>query len=74
LHPALLRANAGQLTGCVSGYRMPVEPSGACQDAKRPSGYDVGMQRLLISIAVTLLLVVSIAVGVAVARWPHLWR
>ncbi len=38
------------------------------------SGYDVTMQRLLISIAVTLLLVVSIAVGVAVARWPHLWR
>ncbi len=53
---------------------MPVGPSGACQDAGPLSGYDVTMQRLLISIAVTLLLVVSIAVGVAVARWPHLWR
>jgi hypothetical protein len=53
---------------------MPGGPSGACQDAGRLSGYDVRMQRLLISIAVTLLLVVSIVLGVAVARWPHLWR
>jgi len=33
------------------------------------------MRRLLIGLTVTLLVVVSIAVGVAVARWqhPHLW-
>jgi hypothetical protein len=34
------------------------------------------MRRLLIGLTVTLLLVVSICVGVAVARWPqhpHLW-
>jgi hypothetical protein len=49
-------------------------PSTACQDPECVSGYDVRVQRLLISIAVTLLVVVSIAVGVAVARWPHLWR
>jgi hypothetical protein len=65
LHLALFPAKARQLTGCVAT---------ACQDPESLSGYDVRMQRLLISIAVTLLLVVSIAVGVAVARWPHLWR
>jgi hypothetical protein len=34
------------------------------------------MRRLLIGLTVTLLVVVSIGVGVAVARWPysHLWR
>jgi hypothetical protein len=34
------------------------------------------MRRVLIGLMVTLLLVVSIGVGVAVARWPcpHLWR
>jgi hypothetical protein len=32
-----------------------------------------GMRRLLIGFALTLLLAVSIGVGVAVARWPHLW-
>jgi hypothetical protein len=34
------------------------------------------MRRVLIGLAVTLLLVVSIGVGVVVARWPssHLWR
>jgi hypothetical protein len=33
------------------------------------------MRRLLIGLALTLLLVVSIGVGVTVARWPqpHLW-
>jgi hypothetical protein len=34
------------------------------------------MRRLLIGLTVTLLVVVSIGVGVAVARWPqhaHLW-
>jgi hypothetical protein len=31
------------------------------------------MRRLLIGLTVTLLLVASIGVGVAVARWPHLW-
>ena len=39
-------------------------------------GYDVVMRRLLIGLTVTLLVVVSIGVGVAVARWPqhaHLW-
>jgi hypothetical protein len=40
------------------------------------SGYDAAMRRVLIGLTVTLLLVVSIGVGVAVARWPcpHLWR
>jgi hypothetical protein len=34
------------------------------------------MRRLLIGLTVTLLTVVSITVGVAIARWPHphLWR
>jgi hypothetical protein len=34
------------------------------------------MRRLLIGLTVTLLVVVSIGVGVVVARWPHahLWR
>jgi hypothetical protein len=33
------------------------------------------MRRLLIGLTVTLLLIVSIGVGVTVARWPHhLWR
>ena len=34
------------------------------------------MRRLLIGLTVTLLVVVSIGVGVAIARWPlaHLWR
>jgi hypothetical protein len=36
------------------------------------SGYDVTMRRLLIGLTVTLLMVVSIGVGMAVARWP-LW-
>jgi len=33
------------------------------------------MRRLLIGLTVTLLVVVSIGVGVAIARWPHtrLW-
>jgi hypothetical protein len=33
------------------------------------------MRRLLIGLTVTVLLVVSIGVGVAIARWPqaHLW-
>jgi hypothetical protein len=31
------------------------------------------MRRLLIGLTLTLLLVVSIGVGVVVARWPHLW-
>ena len=38
--------------------------------------YDVAMRRLLIGLTLTLLLVVSICVGVAVALWPqhsHLW-
>jgi hypothetical protein len=40
------------------------------------SGYDAAMRRVLIGLTVALLLVVSIGVGVAVARWPcpHLWR
>jgi hypothetical protein len=40
------------------------------------SGYDAAMRRVLIGLTVTVLLVVSIGVGVAVARWPcpHLWR
>jgi hypothetical protein len=38
--------------------------------------YDAAMRRVLIGLTVTLLLVVSIGVGVVVARWPssHLWR
>jgi len=34
------------------------------------------MRRVLIGLTVTLLLVVSIGLGVAVARWPchHFWR
>jgi len=34
------------------------------------------MRRLLIGLTVTLLVIVSIGVGVTVARWPHayLWR
>jgi hypothetical protein len=41
----------------------------------RGSGYDEAMRRLLIGLTVTLLVVVSIGVGVAIARWPqpHLW-
>ena len=35
-------------------------------------GYHVGMRRLLIGLTLALLLVVSIAVGVTVARWPTL--
>jgi hypothetical protein len=31
------------------------------------------MRRLLIGLTVTLLLVLSIGVGVVVARWPSLW-
>jgi len=31
------------------------------------------MRRVLIGLTVTLLVVVSIGVGVAIARWPHLW-
>jgi hypothetical protein len=31
------------------------------------------MQRFLIGLTVTLLLIVSIAIGIAVARWPE-WR
>jgi hypothetical protein len=40
------------------------------------SGYDPAMRRVLIGLTVTLLLVVSIGLGVAVARWPcrHFWR
>src|ERR1700733_3263651 len=43
--------------------------------ARRLSGYHRAMRRLLIGLALTLLLVVSIGVGVTVARWPqpHLW-
>jgi hypothetical protein len=36
-------------------------------------GYYVAMRRLLIGLTLTLLLVVSIGVGVVVARWPQLW-
>jgi hypothetical protein len=34
------------------------------------------MRRMLIGLTVTLLVIVSISVGVAIARWPHahLWR
>ena len=35
-------------------------------------GYHVAMRRLLIGLTLALLLVVSIAVGVTVARWPTL--
>ena len=35
--------------------------------------YYVAMRRLLIGLTLTLLLVVSIGVGVVVARWPYLW-
>lgn len=31
------------------------------------------MQRFLIGLALTLLLIISIAIGIAVARWPQ-WR
>ena len=34
-------------------------------------GYDVAMRRLLIGLTVILLLVISVGVGVAVARWPQ---
>jgi hypothetical protein len=36
-------------------------------------GYDARVRRLLIIVTFVLLLAVSIGVGVAIARWPHLW-
>jgi hypothetical protein len=32
------------------------------------------MQRFLIALTLGLLLAVSVGIGVAVARWPHLWH
>ena len=40
------------------------------------SGYDPAMRRVLIGLTVMLLLVISIGVGVVIARWPdrHFWH